>query len=305
MPTTYPGGGPRWTVEALLRTPRHITRALTSLTLKRFVADRIFARGANIEGGAVTYQKNEDIYMDRDTEEVGVRSEYPRAGWTEEVFVATVKKYGLEFPVSDEAKRRNAYDQVQRAILKLSNSIVKFVDNKAMSLLLADTDVLTFGASGDWSTGTTDIIFDIAKAMNQVSIQDLGYAPDTMIVNPAQELDLISHADIRDVLPRESQINSALTGRAVPLLGLQQVIATNQLSAGTVLILQSKMAGTIADEAPAGDEGYNSINPGVDEAVIYTKVYRNDNVDESIVRAVRWPAMFIAEPKSVVKITGA
>jgi hypothetical protein len=305
MPTTYPGGGPRWTVEALLRTPRHITRALTSLVSKRFVADRIFARGGSVDGGAVTYQKNEDIYMDRDVEEIGVRSEYPRASWSEEVFVAAVKKYGLEFPVSDEAKRRNQLDQVQRAIMKLSNAIVKFVDGKAMTMFLADGDVLTFGASGDWSTATTDIIYDVARAINNVTSQDLGYDPDTMIVNTAQELDLLSDGDIRDVLPRESQINSALTGKAVPLLGLRQVLVTNQLTAGKVIICQSNMVGSIADEQPAGDEGYTSSSPAAGDAQIYTKIYRNDNVDESIVRAVRWPAMWIAEPKSAVVITAA
>lgn len=305
MPVTYPGGGPRITVEALLRNPRFIARALTDLARKRFVSDRIFARG-NVEGGAVLYQKAESIYTDRDAEEVNPRSEYPRAGWSEEVFAAVVKKYGLEVPISDEAKRRNQMDVVSRAQRKLANAVVKFVDTVAMNLLTTDADVQTFAASGDWSTAATDVIFDIAKAQNLISAQDEGYAGDTMIVNPAQELDLISDKDIRDALPREGSIrNSVVTGQPVPMLGLRQILPTNALSAGTVLVLESQIVGSIADEAPLADEGYAAYSPGDGQANVYVKTYRNEGVDETIVRGARFPAMWIAEPKAAVKITGA
>ena len=309
MPTTYPGGGPRITVEALLKQPRLIARALTDLVRKRFVADRILMTGSaeSVQGGAALYQKSESIYMTPDVEEVGVRAEYPRAAWSEEIFTATVRKYGLEFPVSDENKRRNQLDVVNRAIRKLSNSITKFVDGKAMSLILTDADVQTFGASDDWSDSLStarDVIFDIAKAKNLVTALEEGYEPDTMVVNDAQELDLLANSDVRDVLPRESQVNSAITGAPVPLLGLSRVITTGQLTAGTVLVLDSGMAGTIADEMPGADENYTSFNPGAGKAV-YTKIYRHEETDEAIVRGVRWPAMWLAEPKSIVKITSA
>jgi hypothetical protein len=307
MPTTYPGGGPRVTVEALLRQPRLIARALTDLATKRFVADRIFARGSaeQVQGGAVLYQQSESIYTDRDPEEVGVRSRYPRAGWTEAILAAAVKKYGLEVPISDEAKRRNQLDVVQRAQRKLVNSVVKFVDGLAMSLFLNDANVLTFAGSGDWSTAATDIIFDVARAVNLIGLQDEGYEADTLIVNSAQELDLLVDKDVRDALPREGGIqNSVITGRAVPMLGLRQIVATNQLAAGTAIVTESQMVGTIADEQPGADENYMAFNPGAGMATVWVKVYREEGADETIVRAARFPAMWLAEPKAAVKITG-
>lgn len=308
MPVTYPGGSTRITVEALLRQPRLISRALTDLSWKRFVADKIFTRGTadQVAGGAALYQKSEAIFPDRLAEEVGVRSEYPRTGWTETVFAALVKKYGLEVPIADETKRRNQMDVVARAQRKLSNAVVKFVDTVAMTLLSSDPGVQTFAASGAWATAATDIVFDIAKALNLISNVDEGYMGDTMIVNPAQELNLISDKDIRDALPRESApVNSVVTGRPVPLLGLAQILSTNACPAGTIYVLESKMVGTIADELPMADEGYTGYDPGDGKPVLQVKVYREDETDESIVRAARFPAMWIAEPKAAVKITGA
>lgn len=307
MPVTYPGGGPRITVEALLKQPQFLARRLTDLVNKRFVADRIFSRGTaqQVTGGAVVYQKSESIYPTNSVEEVGVRSRYPRTGWTEALYAAYVKKYGLEVPIADEAKRRNALDQVERAQRKLSNAVVKFVDKLAMDLLIADTDVLTFGAAGDWSTAATDIIADIAKAKGQIADQEEGYEADVLIVNPAQELDLMVDKDIRDAMPRESSSSTVQTGRVMPLMGLDAILTTSQLSAGTAFVLNSKIVGTIADEAPMPDENYSSYNPGGGAASIYVKVYREEGADESIVRAARFPAMWIAEPKAAVKITGA
>lgn len=309
MPVTYPGSGVTITVEALLRQPRLISRALTDLTAQRFVADQIFARGTpdQVAGGAALYQKSESIMPDRAAEEVMPRSGFLRTGWTEAVFAAMVRKYGLEVPISDEAKRRNQMDVVQRAQRKLANAVVKQIDTLAMSLITTDSAVLTAAASGDWTTAATDIIADLANARKQIYDQNEGYEPDTLVVNPAQELDLITDKDIRDALPREGGGTkpSVTTGKAAPILGFSQILVTPQLAAGTVLVMEAKVSGTIADEQPGTDENYVSYPAGPSFAPIFVKAYREEGTDETIVRAARFPAMWIAEPKSIFKITGA
>jgi hypothetical protein len=309
-PVTYPGGGQRITVDAALKQPRIISRRLTDLTAKRFVADKIFSQGSpeQVAGGAAVYQRSEPIYPDRAVEEVGVRAEYPRTGWTEELFAAFVKKYGLEAPVSDEARRRNQIDQLTKAQLKIANAVVKFVDALAMTLILTDADVLTGAASGDWSTAATDIIADIATARKAIFDQDEGYEPDTLVVNPAQEFDLLLDKDIRDALPRESRDTAIQGGKPVPILGLKQILVTSQLTAGTAIVLSSNIIGTIADERPLSDEKYVVYNPPGAPAnypTIYTKTYREENKDETIIRGARFPAMWLGEPKSARLITGA
>jgi hypothetical protein len=306
MPVPYPSG-PTLTVATLLKQPRMISRALTSIVSKRFVADRIFARGTSdqVQGGAAIYQKSESIYPNQNVEEVAQRAEYPRAAWTEQIFTATVRKYGLEVPISDEAARRNAMDEVARAQRKLANQIVKFVDGKAMTLLTTDADVQTLAASGDWALAATNIILDIATAKKLIADMDEGYEADTLVVSSTEELALILDQDIRDAMPREGGPNAVVSGTAVPILGLRQIIVTNQITAGTALVLEAGMVGTIADEQPESAEGYGVYPSGPGLQPIYVKMYRNDNRDETIVRGARFPAMWIAEPKAAVKITGA
>jgi hypothetical protein len=303
---TYPGG-PEMTVDALLATPRVLLRDLTDLEEFHFVADNIFARGTadQIAGGVAWYQRSESIFPNRDPEEVGVRSEFPRAAWSEEVRSAFVKKYGLEVPISFEAARRNQIDMVTRAQRKLANALVKSVDSLAMTLLTTDPDVPTTTASGDWSTAATSIVADLANARKAIADQNEGYNPNTLVVNPAQELDLLLDAEIRDALPRESQNTAIQQGRPVPILGFTQVLVTPWLTAGTVLVLQQKVIGTIADESPAGNEGYTTYSPGAGRAPLYMKIRRDDDHDDWIVRVLRLPAMWLSEPKAAFKITGA
>lgn len=303
----YPQDSPTLTVSAMLKQPALIARALSDIVFQRYVADQIFARGTpdQVLGGAARYQRSESIFPDRDVEELALGSEYPRAGWSEAVLTAAVKKYGLEIPITDEAARRNQMDQMQRGLIKLANAMVKFVDTKAMAMLLADAAVLTAAASGDWTTAATDILSDLAVAKTSITNVNEGYEANVLVVNPAQELDLLKDADMRSVMPRETGASTVQTGRLLPMMGLDQVIVTPNLTAGTVLVGQAKMIGTIADEAPAGSEGYSTFSAGAGVAPTFVKVYREDNADRSIVRAVRWPAMWIAEPKSFYKITGA
>lgn len=311
MPPLAPTS-PQLSVDVLLKNPEIIRRRLTDLTLKRFVADKVFMKGSpeQVAGGGARYQRTEAIYFDGTApgpvEQVGIRAEFPRAGWSETVLEAAVKAYGLEFPINDLAVRRNSMDMVERGLVKLANSIVRFVDAQAMTLL-TDTvtnPLQTFAAGGDWTTAATDIIFDLNRARQAIETQEEGYVADTVIVNDAQFADLLNDQAIRDSMPRETRDSFVQTGVLPNLLGFD-IIRTARLTAGKVVVMNSKIAGTIADEAPTegGYSAYQPADPG--QAPIWTKQYREENHSDTIVRGVRWPAMWIAEPAAIVVITGA
>lgn len=305
MPT-YPGGGPQVTVDTALSRPAFIARAIANLVPTDYVSETVFARGTaqQVAGGSANYNRSETRYMDRDPERVEPRSGFPRAGWTVAQFQAAVRKYGLEVPIADESRRRNALDELGRAQIRLANSLVKFVDGVAMALFLADTGVATLAGSGDW-TSAGDPITDIATARQMIRGAGEGFVGDTLIIKSAQELDLIKNANLRAVLPREGD-NIVTTGRVVPVLGLRNIVVTDAptLPDGTAILAQANVVGTIADEAPIAGENYVSYNPGGGFAPVYVKVYREEGADETIVRAARFPAMWIAEPKAAIKITG-
>lgn len=319
----YPGGGPQVTVDTALQMPNIIARALIDLAYQRFVADRILAKGTpdQVRGGAAVFQRSESLFPDRGAEEVGTRSQWPRSGWTvPDLFAAAVKKYGLESPVSDEARRRNAMDELARALRKIANAVVKFVDATAMAAIIADPAVQTATATAQWSNAGAKIILDIASARNLIVNIDFGYEANTLIVNPAQELSLLTDTTIQTVLPRESTPrNAVVTGRPVPILGLDQILVTNQLTAGKVIVTDAGTVGSIADEIPLADEGYFTydVNSGagqtgfgppqipLQQPPMFAKTYREERADETVVRGARFPAMWIAEPKAAVVISGA
>lgn len=316
---TYPGGGVVVDVDTALQMPNIIARALTSLAYQRFVADRILAKGTadQVRSGAAVFQRAESIFPDRTAAEVGVRSRWPRSGWTPgDLFAALVHKWGLEVPIADEVRRRNALDQMARAQRKLANAVVQFVDQQAMATIINDPAINTYAAPLQWSNSSADKIKDVATARNAINNVDLGYVADTLIINPAQELQMLIDANIRGALPREVNANnplgnSIITGQAVPMLGLKQILVTNQIAAGTALLVNAEVVGTIADEEPLPDEGYVSYDAGPTNSQIpgnppriWVKTYREEGTDETIVRGARFPAMWVSEPKAATYITG-
>jgi len=281
-----------------------LSRRLTSLAAKRlFVADRIFMAGSpeSVAGGSAQYQRSESIFLDRDPRELAERAEFPRASWDEAIMTEAVKKYGLEFPVTDEAIRRNQIDVVQRGLIKLTNSIVKFLDTQAVATL-SSTAGLTTAVTNPWTGGSATIIDDLVDAIGSIEDVEEGYMPDTLIVHPSREQAMLKDATLRDSLPREMQDNPLNTGRMWPILGLSQILVTSAIEADEAYLLDSSMAGTIADEAPGSHEGYSAYSPEGARS-IQTKVYREEYHSTHIVRGARWAAMWVAEPNAVLKLT--
>jgi hypothetical protein len=291
----------------MLKQPRLLARRLTNIASKRFVADRIFLPGTpdQVAGGAARYQRAQSIYLNRDPQQVATRANFPRAGWSEDLREAAVEQHGLEVPVNALSIRRNAMDQLQRALLLLSNSVVKYVDGMAMSMILADTDVLSDSASASWDTTTTDIIGDIAEAQMQIRQQNEGYDPTIMVINDTQALAMLRNQAIREALPREGR-NQVTTGQVLPILGLEQIIVTPNIPDGTIIIMD-RIAGTIADEAPVPAEGYSTYQPQGDSNLkpVYLKTWEEQGTSDWVIRGARWPAMWLAEPKAVFVMDGA
>jgi hypothetical protein len=306
MPT-LPGGGPALTVEVLLKNPAVIARALTNLTHKRFLADRVLAHGSpeSVAGGAVKYQRSESIFPDDSAETMAPRTAFRRTGWSEAVLTADVVQYGLEIPINKLSVRRNQRDQLQRGLIKLANGMVRDVDSDFVTTLTTDPDRITFAASADWSTPSTDIIADIAEAKRLVSNEEEGYELTTMIVHDDQAKDLLVDAEIREAMPRENASNPAMTGRPAPMLGLEEILVSNTVPAGEIILLHRGVTGTITDETPDASEGYSSFVPSPEHNPIYTRTYVEEHTDDWIIRAARWPVMYVAEPKSIVHITSA
>lgn len=304
--STSSSSGGSLTVNQFLRQPRTISRDLVNVILQRggFLADRLLVRGSadQVAGGSMQYQRSGSSYPDRDPEEIAEDADWPRAGWTEELRQAAVKTYGLEIPISALAIRRNQVDMITRAERRLANAIVKFVDTQAMTLLRTDADILTLNAA-NWDDPTSNIIADIANGQEAMDVLDEGLMPTTLVLPKTMRVHFLENDDLRSALMTQNGSEAVRTGQVANFLGLDNIYFTNQLPDDEALLLDPGVAGTIADEIPAPEEGWSAYDPGPGFPPIYVQVYPEKRPKRSIVAAGRWPAMALVEPRAVLKFT--
>jgi hypothetical protein len=113
------------TVEQMLKQPTRINRMVMDITRERFIADRIFANGGGVQGGAVVYdiaQANE-LYTGRDVEIIAPGAEFPLTT-TEQLApgMAEVEKWGAKTFILDEARDRNDTAGFTKLIRQLANT---------------------------------------------------------------------------------------------------------------------------------------------------------------------------------------
>jgi hypothetical protein len=278
------------TVDLWLRDPTRVQRSIEDITNLRFVADVIFGQGPAIPSGSVIFDQiveQGQIFLAGDVQEIEPGADFPILNALEAgPLVAIARKYGGEVFLTYEDVRRDRRDKLGRRLTQLRNTIVRKVDRIAMAALRA-APIIQQNASGDWSTAATDIVRDIAVAKNAITRLELGYAPDTVLIHDDQELDLLSDKDIRDAMPRERDNSLIKTGNVGRILGLD-FIATSQVNAGEVFVLQRKVAGSISDEVP-----------------LYARPIDEPRQERTYVHGARLPAVYVTDPKAVVRITGA
>lgn len=308
----YAGASPTLTVQVLLNQPELVSRALVNLVNKRLVADKLFVRGTaeQVAGGAMRYQQLESIYVDDDPVEIAEGADFPFTDYAETVLTEPVKQYGYSHRVTNLAIRRNQRDTLARGLRKLSNRIVRFIDSKSMAVLEnAALGIQTNASAALWTNAATDIIAEIAEAQEMIEVKDNGYAGfdgATLVLHTKRRDDLLNNTALRSALPRETTRGQIQTGQIAPFLGVKEIIFTPQITETVGILLDTGIAGTIADEVPDASEGWvtdSGLPAGF--APIYVKI--EDDGKPAVhkrISAGRWPAIVLPEPQAVVKITG-
>lgn len=278
------------TIDLFLRQPSRVQRVMADLTSQRFVADRLYSQG-DAQGGAVVYDRvsEQDLFTDRDIEEIAPGAEFPNVGGTDpEPLVAKVAKRGGQVQISYEAVRRNNRDVLQRNLTKLRNTIVKKHDAIAVSTLLADSGVLSGNAAKVWTDATSDPFGDLAEVISVIEQQDLGYMATMALINPQERVSLLKHKGIRDSLPRENvSVNPILSGQLAGLAGIQNWVVSNRVPAGKVIIANEGIVGSMRDEMP-----------------LYTRVINKEETETWLIQAARVSVPVITDPKAAFVLSG-
>ena len=291
--SAYPLGAPvvsgdQISVATMLAEPTRITNYLSDLTLRGFISPLIFNTGGNVNGGAVVYDQLSlnDLFNTRDVQSVSPGAEFPIVTSDNGVpQVAPVEKFGGKFFVTDEARDRNDGGTIQREGRKLSNTIIRKIDQYSIGILDAAVSanasqtvtgvnwgtVVTGGSSqsnaGLWPAA------DFAKVQLLADTQELGVQFDTWIMNPAQlaQFRLVYGNSWSDV---------------VDAYGIT-IAQSNRVAAGTAYVVESGQVGDLRMEKP-----------------LSTETWREAKTQRTWVQSDCRPVAYVTNPFGVVKITG-
>jgi hypothetical protein len=260
MPLSPPAtlSGDLLTISRFLSTPGLLQRRLRDYKDLRFVSDQILTQRFRSTGGAVLYEQSEPFVTDRTVEAVAAGSEYPFANLpTGTAALAAIAKWGQKVRITDEEIARNVYGgaAVDRALRKVVNSIISQVDGITMSAILSAIAAQTT-ATGVWSTSTTAVPWKgILTGRTTIVQRNLGYVPDTVVVNDTGYMYLMTDVGLAGLLRRESTDSPVYTGE-IDRIGGMNIIVSPTMPALTAMVLDSTQFGGMADEVD-GAPGYS------------------------------------------------
>jgi hypothetical protein len=303
MPITNPPAAPTLSGDTLsisrfLKDPTWVMRALRTISQQMFISDKLLKGQMYTDSGAVAYEQNESIYADRAPVGVQPGAEYPLTPiGTGPAQMANTIKWGNDVQIFDEAISRQKFDVVMRAFAKLSNSMVSTIDSVALSAINSAVTQNT-AASASWSTGSPNILRDVALAKAQLIGLKQGYNPDTVLVDLTTFANVISDPKLSLLLPREGSDTPVFTGNMARIAGMTWLTSPNLPTTGVATILDSNVFGAFADEKlPA--PGYTAGEDGTQ-----VKTMREDDTDSWRIRSRRITVPIILEPAAAWKITG-
>jgi hypothetical protein len=186
---------------------------------------------------------------------------------------------------------------IDRALRKVVNSVIAQVDAIAMSAV-ASAVTTTQAAVATWSTpATARILFDILSAKAKVYGKNLGYKPDTILVDDLHYAYMMSDTAITNALQREDSNNPVYTGQIERIAGLVIIVSPSTVAVNPY-VLDSTQLGGMADEMDAAP-GY-----AMDQLAVQVKSIRLDLNDKWDLQGRRKTVPIVQEPGAACQITG-
>lgn len=308
MPITYPppaatldGSLTVQQVHYLLASPARIARRIRDLALYRYIADYLLTSHYQVQGGAILYANGEPVFSDNDPEAIGIGGEYPLdtigAGT---LAMAKTVKWGRDAEVYDEAIARMLIDPVNRALTRLVNSNVRYIDSVALGVISSKI-TRTRAAGANWTTGA-QIIEDVLLAKADTEALEDGFDLDTVVLTALQFAKVVARLIKDGMLPREAE-NPVLSSGVLPdMLGLTWTKSAHS-PVTDPLLLDRQQLGGMADEN-LQSPGYVSGGEGVGIEAKVIRLQGSDDRDGYRVRARRVCVPVVVEPNAGIKITG-
>jgi hypothetical protein len=169
-PIVSQSDGQRITVNSLVKSPTVIPKQIISMLENEFIVDSVLRRAQRTSSGVYQYNESDPLFANEGS---SIRSEFGEYKMVEtsegQLVVVTTVDRGLGFMVSEEMRRRNLMDRVNRQMTMVTNTLKRDWESAFMTALLASA-IPTTPASAVWTTTTTDVRKDIIGAKRAVSL---------------------------------------------------------------------------------------------------------------------------------------
>jgi hypothetical protein len=157
--------GPRITVDDYLKDPLRIPALVLDIMANEFIIESVLRNAGANQSGAVRYEQSVPLFADRDS---NIRAEFAEVptttGSVGQTLVAYSYERSLAIQISDEMRRRQLIDPVNRQLTQVKNTLIKNWNQSFFSMADAVINaqpippvyVVNHGA---YATGSTDATF--------------------------------------------------------------------------------------------------------------------------------------------------
>lgn len=303
MALTYPPANPTLTNDILtlsrfLNNPTAVNRRLRTLAENRFIADVLLS--GRVEGASIVYETDESIYSSDAPEVVAPGAQYPRTlAPTGTAATANPVKWGQEIPITDEEVGRLRGQAIERNLAKIVNYLVFTVDSTALAVIAAAV-TQTLPASAAWDAAGANPLLDFLRCRAVVRAVNKGYDPDTVACDDFAYAYIVGNMNLLATMAREAGTTVSMSGEIPIIAGMRILPTPNLPTAGTAIVLDSRMLGSMGYERIPSPEYQGDPASGVE-----TLSRRNPlGNDEWLVRGRRPVVPFVQEAGSACKLTG-
>lgn len=313
---TYPAPAPSYdgdvaTIHRTLKEPATVARRVQQLSDRRFIADFLLQERLQVAGGAITYESGEDLGTTGNPRAVAPGASYPLVSVTGGTpSVAKTTKWGQDAIITDEAIARQKVAPVNRALTKLVNQNVMYIDSIAISAILSAVTGAghTREVANPWPNADAEqILLDVMLTVAAQRQLELGIDPDTVVLDDVTYAYVIAKFVAAGYLPREGAGNAVTTADFPTVRGMTWV-PSGHLQPGTVGVFDRDLLGGMADE-DLQSPGYARATaatggPARTLAPVETKSIRDEDNDRYKVRARRVTVPVVLEPLAGYLLTG-
>lgn len=302
---TYPAPAPSLasdvlSIHRLLANPTLVARRLRTLVEQRYIADALLKGRFGVEGGAIVYETGEPFGSGENPRAIGPGGEYPLVSLGPgAASIAKTTKWGQDTEIYDEAIKRLRRNPVDRALTRLANQSVAYIDGIAMSgITTAVTATANLGAALAAASAEQILTAFLTAKANIIALNQ-GYMPDTVVMDDVSHAIVMAKFIAAGYLPRESGNTPLMTGDFPKLQGLLWLATPNGI-ANTAIIADTEQLGGMADE-DLQSPGYVKAE-GVGVEVKVNRLNGSDDRDGYRARARRVTVPVVIEPAAARKI---